>query len=64
MPGFRCYFYGSDNHIIAREEYTAATDEQAIVEARAWYAERKSKDRLEIWEGARFVYGEDRPDRR
>ena len=43
MPEYRCYFYGSGNHIVEREEYIVATDEPAIVEARVWYAERKSK---------------------
>jgi len=62
VPSYRCYFYGRDNHIIGREEYNAATDEQAIVDARAWYAERKSKDGFEVWERDRFVYGEDRPN--
>jgi len=63
MPSYRCYFYTRDNHIIEHEEYTAANDEQAIVEARAWYAERKNKNGFEVWERARIVYGEDRPER-
>jgi len=63
MPEYRCYFYGSGNHIVEREEYIVATDEPAIVEARVWYAERKSKQGSEVWERDRFLYGEDRPKR-
>jgi hypothetical protein len=63
MPAYRCYFYGRDNHIIGHAEYTAADDEQAIVEARALYAERKSKDGFEVWDRDRFVCSEDRPER-
>ena len=35
MPGYRCFLFGDDNHIIGRVEYKAETDALAIVEGRA-----------------------------
>lgn len=63
MPGYRCFLFGDDNHIIRRIEYDAETDALAIVEGRARYAAHAmvlAKFGFEIWQERRFVYSEDR----
>ena len=39
MTDYRCYFFGTDNRIVDRADFTADTDALAIIEARALYAE-------------------------
>ena len=37
MPGYRCFLFGVDGHIIRRIEYQADTDALAIIEGRGRY---------------------------
>ena len=63
MPGYRCFLFGDDNHIIRRIEYGAETDALAIAEGRSRYAAHAlvlAKFGFEIWQERRFVYSEDR----
>jgi len=53
---YRCYFYGRDGHIKERLEYEATTDELAVVEARALYAESRFGAGFEVWQLARLVH--------
>lgn len=56
MPGYRCYFFGADNRILKRVEYEADTDEIAIIEGRARYAEGEFGNGFEVWERSRLLY--------
>ena len=60
MPGYRCFFYGPDGHIAARDEYLADGDELAIIEGRARYAESEFRDGFEVWELGRLIHSEGR----
>jgi len=52
----RCYFL-REGHIGAVELLTDASDEAAIKEAEALFAERKDKfTHYEVWDRARFVH--------
>ena len=55
MPGYRCYFFGTDGHIWKRVEYEAESDEFAILEARARYAESRFNAGFEVWLVQRLV---------
>ena len=46
MTDYRCYFFGTDNRIVDRADFTADTDALAIIEARALYAEGESSERV------------------
>jgi hypothetical protein len=63
MPGYRCFFFGADNHILRRVEYYVDTDDLAIAEGRHRYAAQAvvfGKFGFEVWQEARFVHSEDR----
>ena len=52
----RCYFL-RDGHIVGVELLTDASDEAAIEEAEALFADRKDKFAgYEVWDRARFVH--------
>lgn len=55
MTDYRCYFFGTDNRIVDRADFTADTDALAIIEARALYAEGESQNGFELWEQTRRV---------
>jgi hypothetical protein len=59
MHGYRCLFLQSDGCIAAREEFDAETDNDAVIVARALYAERAERDGLELWNKERRVHCED-----
>ena len=46
-------------HVAAKEEFEAETDSDAVIVARALYAERAARDGLELWEDTRRVLSED-----
>lgn len=55
MEGYRCYFFGTNGHIQQRVDYEAESDELAIIEARAQYAESEFKAGFEVWQLKRLV---------
>jgi hypothetical protein len=59
MHGYRCLFLQPDGCVAAREEFEAETDNDAVIVARALYAERAARDGLELWEDTRRVLSED-----
>lgn len=59
MHGYRCLFLQPDGCIVAREEFEAETDGDAVIVARALYAERAARDGLELWEDTRRVLSEE-----
>ena len=54
--GYRCYFIGTNGHIVDRAEYEAADDDHAVIEARAKYAESRWNAGFEVWDQARLVH--------
>ena len=60
MEGYRCYFFGTNGHIQQRVEYAVESDELAIIEARARYAESVHGSGFELWQQARLVYAQGR----
>ena len=58
MHGYSCLFLRSDGCVAAREEFEAETDGDAVIVARALYAERVARDGLELWEDTRRVLSE------
>ena len=59
LKGYRCYFIGTNGHIVERAEYEAEDDQLAILEARAKYAESEWNAGFEVWDLARLVYRAD-----
>ena len=64
MPGYRCFFFGIDNHILSRFDFEAESDVLAIIEARAQYAESEFRNGFEVLERSRLVYQENRVPQR
>ncbi|HXR85876.1 MAG TPA: hypothetical protein VN728_02850 [Stellaceae bacterium] len=60
MHGYRCLFLRPDGCEAAREEFEAESDNDAVIVARALYAERVARDGLELWEDTRRVLAEER----
>ena len=58
MAGYRVYFLDVQGRITAREEFQAETDEYALVEARALYAERARQLGFELWRTDKIVHKE------
>lgn len=59
MHEYSCVFLQPNGCVAAREEFEAETDNDAVIVARALYAERAARDGLELWEEARRVHAED-----
>jgi hypothetical protein len=59
MHEYSCLFFQPDGGVAAKEEFEAETDNDAVIVARALYAERPARDGLELWEDTRRVLGED-----
>ena len=55
MPGYRCYFLSSDDHIRAVENIEAETLNEAIGRASAML-ELSQHHGIELWEGANKVF--------
>ena len=60
MAGYRSYFFKIDNRISERFDFLAETDELAIIEARATYAESLHGSGFELWQQARLVHAQGR----
>jgi len=59
MHGYRCFFLRPDGGVAAREEFEAETDSDAVIVARALYAERAARDGFELWSDTRRILSED-----
>lgn len=59
MVEYCSVFLLSDGRVAARRDFQAENDDDAIIIARAFYAERASRDGLALWQGERRVYCED-----
>jgi len=59
MHGYRCLFLEPNGRVAAKEEFEAETDNDAVIVARALYAERAARDGLELWEDKRRVLSEE-----
>ncbi len=51
MNEYRLYFLDKENHVVRREEFQQADDEQAIAHAKQ-FLDGKA---LELWSGARLI---------
>ena len=61
MQEYYCYFYGSNGHFMSRIDFKAISDEDAIIEARARYAELPHRYGFELWRGPNLIITEDCP---
>jgi hypothetical protein len=59
MQEYRCYFLGPDGRIVARDEFHADSDHQALTTARSRYAARAARHGFELWENKRRVRREE-----
>ena len=55
---YRCYFLDEESRIFERQDFEANSDAEAIAIARTFSWEHKPR-RFEIWEGTRYLHGED-----
>ena len=58
MLGYRCYFLGNESRIIARQDFYADSDIEALTTARSLASENKPHG-FELWEGKRYLHSED-----
>lgn len=59
MVEYCSVFLQPDGGAAARRVFQAENDDDAIITARALYAERANRDGLALWQGERRVYCED-----
>jgi hypothetical protein len=59
MAEYRSVFLTLDGRVAARRDFQAENDDEAVIIARALYAERANRDGLALWQGERRVYCED-----
>jgi len=59
MVEYSCYFLGPNQRVISRADFEAESDSDAIIEARALYAERATRDGFELRQDQRLVLAED-----
>ncbi len=60
MLRYTCYFLGPDNHLAARQEFEALSEQDAIMGARLFAAAHEEPLRtVEVWAGCRLVWTED-----
>jgi hypothetical protein len=59
MQQYYCYFYDRNGHFTSRFDFNAISDDDAIIEARAKYAESKSRNGFELWRGPNQIIAED-----
>ncbi len=55
---YRCYCLDKESRIFERQDFQADSDVEAIAVARTFALEHKAR-RLDVWEGPRYVHGED-----
>lgn len=61
MLGYRCYFLGKEARILARRDFYADGDAEALTTARTMSTEKRPHG-FELWEGKRYIHGEDYAD--
>jgi|SwirhisoilCB3_FD_contig_51_2726534_length_334_multi_2_in_0_out_0_1 hypothetical protein len=59
MLGYRCYFLGKESRILARQDFYADSDTEALTTARSLVLEKKPYGGFELWEGIRYLHSED-----
>ena len=59
MVEYSCYFLGPNQRVISRANFEAESDSDAIIDARALYAERATRDGFELRQDHRLVLAED-----
>ncbi|HEY3919600.1 MAG TPA: hypothetical protein VGL83_17560 [Stellaceae bacterium] len=59
MAVYTCYFLGPDKRVVMRQDFEAESDEDALIDTRALYAERATRDGFELWNRERCVYSEE-----
>jgi hypothetical protein len=59
MAEYCSVFLKPDGRVAARRDFQAESDDEAVIIARAAYAERANRDGLAVWQGERRVYCED-----
>jgi hypothetical protein len=59
MQEYRCYFLGPDGRIVARREFRAESDNDALTTARGLYSELAVRHGFELWENKRHVHREE-----
>jgi len=64
MQQYYCYFYDRNGRFTSRFDFKAISDDSAIIEARAKYAELKSRNGFELWRGPNQIIAEDCPKTR
>jgi len=57
---YRMFLLDSRGHILAREEYEASDDVDAIAKARAMFSNRPHFSGFEVWQLGRVVHREER----
>jgi hypothetical protein len=57
---YRMFLLDGRGHILAREEFEASDDGDAIAKARAMFGERAHYSGFEVWQLSRVVHREDR----
>ncbi len=63
MHGYQCLFLQPDGRVAAREDFEAETDSDAVIVARALYAERAARDGFALWRDTRRILSEDEDSR-
>ncbi len=57
---YRMFLLDGRGHILAREEYEASDDDDAIAKARVLFAARAHYSGFEVWQLSRVVHREER----
>jgi hypothetical protein len=58
MPEYRCYFFDAQSHLFALRDFISVNDIDALVAARGLFLDPKPHS-FELWEGPRYLDGED-----
>ena len=60
MNEYRCYFLNHEGHITSAEDIIVANDEDALIRARASFAQNERCAAFELWQGQRRLHQESR----
>jgi hypothetical protein len=55
VAGYRIYYLDEDDHVVMRGEYEAATDADALAQARQMFANSAHYSDYEVWNEDRLV---------
>ncbi|HWE73546.1 MAG TPA: hypothetical protein VG328_10340 [Stellaceae bacterium] len=58
MALYRCYFRGVTGRFESRQDFAAASDDEAIATARRLYADKGLTAGFELWNGVHLVFAE------